>query len=97
MPTEASGGWIAAGRAGALAEGAVRGAEVGGEPIVLTRVGGVVRALGGVCSHAYALLSDGEIYEGRLICPLHGSEFDPETGAALTLPATDPIPVYDVK
>jgi 3-phenylpropionate/trans-cinnamate dioxygenase ferredoxin subunit len=27
-------------------------------------------------------------------CPRHGSEFDLRTGAALTLPATRPAPVY---
>jgi 3-phenylpropionate/trans-cinnamate dioxygenase ferredoxin subunit len=30
-------------------------------------------------------------------CPVHGARFSLETGEALDLPATKPIPTYDVR
>ena len=46
------------------------------------------------CSHAEASLSEGEVYDCKVECPLHGAEFDLKTGEALTLPATKPIATY---
>jgi len=46
------------------------------------------------CSHAEASLSEGEVYDCKVECPLHGAEFDLKTGEALTLPATKPVATY---
>ena len=48
------------------------------------------------CSHDEASLSDGDIEDATVECPKHGSTFDLETGKPLTLPATQPVPVYRV-
>ena len=54
-------------------------------------------ATSNICSHEYEHLHDGWL-EGSLIeCPRHGSQFDLKTGEALTLPATDPIEVFELK
>jgi len=53
-------------------------------------------ALNNRCSHAEAKLSEGEVYDCKVECPLHGAEFDLNTGNPLTLPATKPIKVYKV-
>ena len=45
-------------------------------------------AIDDLCSHAEASLSDGEVYDCKVECPLHGAEFDLKTGEAITLPAT---------
>jgi 3-phenylpropionate/trans-cinnamate dioxygenase ferredoxin subunit len=42
-------------------------------------------------------LSEGELFGTEVECPRHGSAFDVTTGAVLSLPATKPVPVYDVK
>ena len=47
-----------------------------------------------MCSHAEADLADGEVYDCKVECPLHGAEFDLKTGEALTLPATKPVSVF---
>ena len=65
--------------------------------VVVANVGGDVRAFGGICTHAYAELDNGFLRDGRIMCPLHFSEFDTATGEALSPPALDPIPVYAVK
>ncbi|UNX56047.1 non-heme iron oxygenase ferredoxin subunit [Georgenia sp. TF02-10] len=57
---------------------------------------GDYHAISDVCSHGQVSLSDGEV-EGRTIeCWLHGSTFDLATGRPLSLPATQPVPVYPV-
>ena len=55
---------------------------------------GDLHAISDICSHGQVSLFDGEV-DGRTIeCRLHGSTFDLRTGAALSLPATQPVPVY---
>jgi len=49
------------------------------------------------CSHEFLPLSDGEMEDGKVICPYHGAEFDVKTGEAMCLPAIEPIEIYEVK
>ena len=53
-------------------------------------------ALDDMCSHAEASLSEGDVYDCKVECPLHGAEFDLKTGAAVTLPATKPVTKYKI-
>ena len=69
---------------------------IGDHRIAVFRVGDEVYAIDDRCSHAEASLSEGEIWDGTVECPRHGSEFDLKTGEALSLPATRPVSVYDV-
>ena len=69
---------------------------VGEERIALFKIDGSVYAIGDRCSHAEASLAEGELWELSVECPRHGSEFDLETGVPASLPATAPVPVYDV-
>lgn len=58
---------------------------------------GEVYALGDRCSHAEASLSEGEVFETEVECPLHGAVFDLTSGEALTLPAVRPVPSYPTR
>ena len=69
---------------------------VGEHRIALFRVGEDVYAIGDRCSHAEASLSEGEVFDEAVECPRHGSEFDLRTGEPSSLPATSPVPTYDV-
>ena len=69
---------------------------VGEHRIALFRVGDEVYAIGDRCSHAEASLSEGEVFDEAVECPRHGSEFDLRTGEPSSLPATSPVPTYDV-
>jgi len=82
-----------------LAPGTARKVEVGGRMVALVRIGDDVYAIGDTCSHANVSLSEGEILEGEreIECWKHGSTFSLVTGAPLTLAATQPVPVYDVR
>ncbi len=70
--------------------------EVDGRRIAVFRVGSDVYALGDRCSHAEASLAEGEVVDGEVECPRHGSTFDLHTGKPGSLPATKPVPVYTV-
>ncbi|MCB2223095.1 MAG: non-heme iron oxygenase ferredoxin subunit [Actinobacteria bacterium] len=67
-----------------------------GHRIAVFRVGGEVFALADRCSHAEASLADGELFDGAVECPRHGSEFDLRTGEPGSFPATKPVEVYAV-
>jgi 3-phenylpropionate/trans-cinnamate dioxygenase ferredoxin subunit len=82
-----------------LPPGTARRFVVSGRAVAVVRIGDDVYAIGDRCSHANVSLSEGEIHEDdrTVECWKHGSEFSLETGAALTLPATRPVPTYDVR
>ena len=84
-------------RVGEIAPGTARCVFVNGEAVALANVEGTFYAIGDTCSHAEASLSDGEIYEDTIMCPLHGAEFSLKTGKALTLPAFEPVPAFEVR
>ncbi|WP_203566825.1 Rieske (2Fe-2S) protein [Aestuariimicrobium ganziense] len=65
--------------------------------IVLVRFDGELYALHDECSHGHVRLSEGDLTAEGIECHLHGSLFDPRTGAALNLPATQPVATYPVK
>ena len=80
-----------------IPDGTVRRFEVGDVAIAVVRIGDDVYAIGDVCSHANVSLSGGEVWceELELECPKHSSTFSLVTGEPQTLPATQPVPVYD--
>ena len=64
--------------------------------LALFRVDGHIFSLDYMCTHAEASLSEGEVYDCKIECPLHGAEFDIKTGQAVTPPATKDVKTYDV-
>ena len=60
--------------------------NLGDKPIALFNYEGEYYALDDICSHAEASLSEGDVYDCKVECPLHGAEFDLKTGDAVTLP-----------
>ena len=71
--------------------------EVDDQLVVLLRVSGEVFAIDDVCTHDGGPLSEGELDDHTIACPRHGAKFDIRTGAAVTMPATRPTKVHDVK
>lgn len=69
---------------------------IGDHRIAMFRIDDHVYAIGDRCSHAEASLAEGEVWDTSVECPRHGSEFDLETGQPGALPATEPVPVYEV-
>jgi 3-phenylpropionate/trans-cinnamate dioxygenase ferredoxin subunit len=73
--------------------------EVGDRLVVLFRIGGMFYAIDDVCTHDGGPLSEGALDPKActIACPRHGAKFDIRTGAALTMPATQPTEAYEVK
>ncbi|GAA3948704.1 non-heme iron oxygenase ferredoxin subunit [Microbacterium soli] len=58
---------------------------------------GEIHAIGDRCTHGDVSLSEGFVEGKTLECWAHGSAFSLETGAALNLPAYEPVPVFVVQ
>lgn len=80
-------------------EGAGKTFMVQGHAIAVFQVDGTFYALDDTCSHADASLGAGEVDSDELCveCPLHGSQFDLQTGVPRTLPAFAPVRTYPVR
>jgi 3-phenylpropionate/trans-cinnamate dioxygenase ferredoxin subunit len=70
---------------------------VGGHRYLVLQLDGAWKALDGTCTHEEADLGIGFLTGGRITCPLHLSQFDLDTGEALTPPAEAPLRTYKVK
>lgn len=71
---------------------------VGGTPIALVLDSeGIIHAIGDTCTHGDISLAEGFVEDGTLECWAHGSKFELTTGKPLTLPAYEPVPVFDVE
>jgi 3-phenylpropionate/trans-cinnamate dioxygenase ferredoxin component len=81
-----------------LASGEARRFDVAGLRVALVRIGEDFYAVGDRCSHEDYSLAEGEVWTGEceIECAKHGSMFDLRTGEPVSLPATQPVPVYDV-
>jgi 3-phenylpropionate/trans-cinnamate dioxygenase ferredoxin component len=84
---------------GDVAPGSVKRVDVDGNALSLVRIGDDFYAISDTCSHADYSLSEGDVWEDEceIECPKHGSTFSLKTGEPQTLPATQPVPVYDVR
>jgi 3-phenylpropionate/trans-cinnamate dioxygenase ferredoxin subunit len=73
--------------------------DIEGHRIAVVRVGDDFYAIGDRCSHADFSLSEGDVWEDELTieCPKHGSTFSLTTGEPQSLPATQPVPVYEIR
>lgn len=72
--------------------GEIRGYELEGRKVALCNVDGELYAFENICTHAYAVLSEGGLQGDRVRCPLHGATFDVKTGEAKSLPAVKALP-----
>ncbi|MDX6679095.1 MAG: hypothetical protein QOE31_3147 [Solirubrobacteraceae bacterium] len=89
--------WTEALHADALDEEQPLAVQVGETPVMLVRDGDKVLALHDRCSHRGCSLATGEVHDGTVTCPCHGSIFDLHTGSVVRGPATAPQPVLDVR
>ncbi|RLL69777.1 Rieske (2Fe-2S) protein [Streptomyces sp. Z26] len=59
--------------------------------------GGALHALADRCAHLAGPLSGGEVDDGCVTCPWHGSAFRLTDGACVSGPATAPQPAFEVR
>jgi nitrite reductase/ring-hydroxylating ferredoxin subunit len=91
-------GWVRVAAKADVEEGKVLGVKAGGKEIAIYHLpGGEFRATENICTHEYALLSEGWLENGCIECPLHAAQFDVRTGKALSTPADEDLKVFEVK
>lgn len=57
---------------------------------------GECHAIGDTCTHGDISLAEGFVEDDTLECWAHGSKFSLVSGKPLTLPAFEPVPVYEL-
>lgn len=62
--------------------------------LAVCRVGSRFHAVEDLCSHGMALLSEGELDGGKIVCPFHGGSFDLATGLPIDKPCVIPVKAY---
>jgi nitrite reductase/ring-hydroxylating ferredoxin subunit len=80
-----------------LLDGEPVGVTVDDARVVLVRRFRTVAALAAVCNHAGGPLDAGEVRDGSIVCPWHGSCFRLEDGSVARGPATSPQPTYETR
>jgi nitrite reductase/ring-hydroxylating ferredoxin subunit len=70
--------------------GAMLGADLGGERILIANVGGELFAMRATCNHMGGPLDEGTLEGNVVTCPLHSSKWDVKTGSMLEF--TRPLP-----
>ena len=90
-------GWQHLMTAADLPEGQPVHQMLGEVPVVAIRTNGAVRVLADRCSHMSGPLSGGELADGCLTCPWHGSVFRIADGSVARGPATAPQPAFEAR
>ena len=70
--------------------------EAGERVVCVANVNGTISAMDNVCLHRGGPLGQGYIADGKLICPWHGWQFDPQTGEA-THDASAKVRTYAIR
>ena len=78
-----------------IPEKRARIACLGGERVAVFKYDGMVSAISNVCQHQNGPLGEGKIVGGCVVCPWHGYEYDPDTGASPP-PFTEAVPTFRV-
>src|SRR5581483_12055941 len=64
-------------------DGTMRPAKLEGQPVIIANVAGEAFVMAGQCGHMRTLLHQGALDGKTVTCPLHGSQYDVETGKVL--------------
>ncbi len=89
--------WVKVASLADIPEGEMLGVTVGERHVALYNLGGTIHATDNVCTHAFALLTDGWLDGEEIECPIHGGRFDVRTGKGLGPPIKCDLAVFPVR
>ena len=69
---------------------------LGDRVICVANVNGSINAIDNVCLHRGGPLGQGLVENGKIVCPWHGWQWDPQSGAAVHNPSAK-VAVYPLK
>src|SRR5688500_1274652 len=79
-----------------IAPGGRKSVVVDELPVLLIRLGEGYFCIEDTCTHDGQAMTNGVVEDCQIICPRHGARFDLRTGAALCMPATEPIQIFEL-
>jgi 3-phenylpropionate/trans-cinnamate dioxygenase ferredoxin component len=71
--------------------------RIGDHEVAVCNVDGEFYAIDDLCTHDGGSLDQGELEGSEIECPRHGARFDVRTGAAIQLPAFEPVETHEVR
>ncbi len=89
--------WKCIAKLPSLSEEDMLAAKLDGKDIAVFKLGDRYYAASNICSHQYALLTDGYLDGDVIECPLHQGRFHIPSGKALGDPVTEDLAVYPVR
>jgi 3-phenylpropionate/trans-cinnamate dioxygenase ferredoxin subunit len=89
--------WQTIGRAADIPPGRVGVFQLDDREVAVCNVEGTFYAIDDLCTHDGGSLDQGELEGCEIECPRHGARFDVRSGAAVQLPAFEPVQTYEVR
>jgi nitrite reductase/ring-hydroxylating ferredoxin subunit len=89
--------WVKVASRAEIAEGEMADATVGDKSIAVYNIDGEFFATDNVCTHAFAILTDGWLDGDVIECPLHGGRFEVKTGKGLGPPIPCDLKTYPTR
>ena len=92
-----SDGFVTVAKAGQIPVGAAQVVRVGDQSLAVFHLADGYHVLDDVCTHDGGPLAEGVLDGDVIECPRHGARFDVRTGAAIQLPAFEPVETHEVR
>ncbi len=89
--------WIRIASTADVADGEALGIETEGLSLALYHIGDEWYCTDNVCTHAFALLTDGWFEDYLIECPLHAGQFDVRTGKGCGDPIETDLKTFPVR
>src|SRR5919204_4066563 len=89
--------WVTVARMSDIPVSRVAVYEVGDHEVAVCNVDGEFFAIDDLCTHDGGSLDQGALEDAEIECPRHGARFDVRTGAAVQLPAFEPVETHAVR
>ena len=81
-----------------VAQGEMLAVSLDGKKVAIYHLeNGEIYATANICTHEYALLTDGWLEGCEVECPLHSGRFDVRNGHAMCEPLKKPVRTYRVR
>ena len=89
--------YVNVGKVGDFAPNEMKACDVNCESVAVVKIGDRFHAFSNFCTHAGVYLTGGYVTESEVVCDLHGSVFELESGRPTEGPAFDSLTVYSVR
>jgi len=91
------GKWQRVAKASAVGKGEMAGARIGEIEVAIYNLDGKYFATENICTHEYALLTDGLLEGCEIVCPYHQGKFDVRDGKVTAAPPYENLRTFPVR